>query len=300
VEAILLISEAQLSNHKSGIRKNGFLTAAMSLGLLTSSGFDQANAAGFEILKPHRAIYEIELKEATERSGIASMNGRIVYEMEGNECDGISVRYRFVSRVNANGDIFTTDQQTASFEAASGKEYSFITKSFVNEQMDRTVKGVAERDGDDLVVKLDSPEEREVALPNADFISSHLVQVIEKAREGVPFFKLDVFDGGDGADEILKTTNVIGKAEIVPGLLKGENEKAVAEIADQPSWPVTIGYFDNLITNSTEALPVYEVSFLLYEGGISRKLIMSYPDYSISGTLVSLEMFDQEACTIAQ
>ena len=194
-----------MSNHKSGIRKNGFLTAAMSLGLLTSSGFDQANAAGFEILKPHRAIYEIELKEATERSGIASMNGRIVYEMEGNECDGISVRYRFVSRVNANGDIFTTDQQTASFEAASGKEYSFITKSFVNEQMDRTVKGVAERDGDDLVVKLDSPEEREVALPNADFISSHLVQVIEKAREGVPFFKgrMVGVDGGVSVDSVV-------------------------------------------------------------------------------------------------
>ena len=97
-----------------------------------------------------------------------------------------------------------------------------------------------------------------------------------------------------------KSTSIDGIDKAILGLVQNDAETPVAEIADQPSWPVTIGYFDNLITNSTEALPVYEVSFLLYEGGISRKLIMSYPDYSISGTLVSLEMFDQEACTIAQ
>ena len=61
---------------------------------------------------------------------------------------------------------------------------------------------------------------------------------------------------------------------------------------------MTIAYFDNTVTNSTEPLPVYEVSFLLYEGGISRKLVMKYPDYTISGSLVALEMLDKDTCTI--
>jgi len=266
--------------------------------LIAEAAISSAQAAGFEILRPHRAIYEISLKEATERSGIATMNGRIVYEMNGNECDGMSVRYRFVSRVNANGEIFTTDQQTASFESPDGNEYTFLTKSFVNDALDRTVKGVAEQGDDGLMVKLDSPEKRALELPGASFISMHLVKMIEEAREGTPFFKLDVFDGGDGADEVLKTTNIIGRPDIVDEVLEGEKAEAVAELKNETSWPVTIGYFNNLIVDSTEGLPVYQVSFLLYEGGISRKLTMSYPDYSISGDLVSLEMLEQEACTL--
>ncbi|MGB7335049.1 MAG: DUF1849 family protein [Salaquimonas sp.] len=257
-----------------------------------------AEAAGFEILKPHRAIYDIVLKDAADRSGISSMNGRIVYEMEGNECDGISVRYRFVSKVSANGDIFTTDQQTASYEAPDGNHYTFLTKSFVNERLDRTVKGNAEIDRDSIKVDLDSPEVREVELPVAKFISTHLVEAIEKARAGVPFFQTDVFDGGDQADEILKTSNIIGKPSVVGEILTGEDKDAVAMISDQESWPVTIAYFDNKVTNSTEPLPVYEVSFLLYEGGISRRLVMSYPDYSIKGTLVALEYLDKGTCTM--
>lgn len=258
-----------------------------------------AFAAGFEILKPHRAVYEVSLKESTERSGIETMNGRIVYELTGNECDGMSVRYRFVSQVNANGEIFTTDQQTASFEAPDGDEYTFLTKSFVNDALDRTVKGVATLEEGATRVKLDSPEERQLELPKAAFISTHLVEVLEHAKDGKAFFRMDVFDGGDGADEVLKTTNVIGQAKVVDEVLEGEKADALSAIRKERAWPVNIGYFDNIIDNSTEGLPVYQVSFLLYDGGISRKLIMSYPDYAIEGKLVALEMLEQEACQMA-
>lgn len=282
----------------SSKQKSNFFAFACLFSVAIGSSSVSAYSAGFEILKPHRAIYDVKLNEATERSGIASMNGRIVYEMEGNECDGMSVRYRFVSRVNANGDIFTTDQQTASYEAPDGNEYSFLTKSFVNERLERTVKGLAEQNDRELIVKLDSPEEREIELPNAKFISAHLVEVIEKARAGVPFFQMDVFDGGDDADQIMKTTNIIGRPNVVSEALPGENKEAISLLSEQQAWPVTIAYFDNKVTNSTEPSPVYEVSFLLYEGGISRRLVMKYPDYSIKGTLVSFELLEREACTM--
>ena len=51
-----------------------------------------ANAAGFEILAPHRAVYDVVLVNAEERSGIKQMKGRIVFEATGNECEGISIR----------------------------------------------------------------------------------------------------------------------------------------------------------------------------------------------------------------
>ncbi len=287
-----------MNNNQAGLNSRKAICAVVT-GVI-AAGFQpgMAQATGFEILRPHRAVYEIDLREATERSGIETMTGRIVYELSGNECDGMSVRYRFVSRVNANGEIFTTDQQTASFEAPDGGEYTFLTKSFVNDTLDRTVKGVATLESDVTQVKLDSPEEREIELPKANFISTHLVEVIEHARRGETFFKMDVFDGGDGADEILKTTNVIGQPKVMNDPLQGESEKAVEPLKDKQAWPVTIGYFNNILTDSTEGLPVYQVSFLLYEGGISRKLVMSYPDYSINGTLISLEMLDDEACKL--
>ena len=279
----------------------GYATSAAVIAgavLTAAASTSPAGAVGFEILKPHRAVYEIKLEKASERSGINSMSGRIVYEMKGDECDGISVNYRFVSRINANGDIFTTDQQTASHETPDGNEYSFLTKSFVDDRLDRTVKGVAVNRRGAMEVSLSSPQEREVELEAANFISTHLVKVIEGAREGRHFFSLDVFDGGDDADEVLKTTNIVGEAKTYEEPLPGEKATAIEELADDPAWPVTIGYFKKSRTDSTEPTPVYEVSFLLYEGGISRKLIMRYPDYSLEGSLISLEFLDDSDCRI--
>ena len=272
--------------------------AALFLGLLGSVMPGQAGAAGFEILKPHRAVYEVKLEDSTDRSGISNMTGRIVYEMEGNECDGISVRYRFVTKVSANGEIFTSDQQTASFEGPDGKEFNFLTKAFVNEQLDRTVQGVARKKDNGLVVDLKSPTDRVVELPEANFISAHLIKILEQAHAGKAFSQINVFDGGEDADKILKTTNIVGKPEVIAAALDGEDKNAVTRLGQQEAWPVTIAYFDNTITNSAEPLPVYEVSFLLYEGGISRKLVMKYPDYTISGSLVALEILEKDACTI--
>lgn len=261
-------------------------------------GISSAVAAGFEILKPHRAIYEIKLNEASDRSGISNLNGRIVYEMVGNECEGMSVRYRFVSNINANGQIFTTDQQTSSHESPDGKEFSFLNKSMVNEQLDREIRGIAVNEEAGLQVQLSSPDEKSVSLERAQFLSAHLVEVIEKAKAGEAFFTSQVFDAGDAADVVLKTTNIIGKQNTRNEKLPGENDAVVELIGEQSYWPVTMGYFGKALEGSTEQIPQYEVSFLLYEGGISRKLVMRYPDYSLTGTLVGLELLDQEACQI--
>ena len=112
----------------------------------------------------------------------------------------------------------------------------------------------------------------------------------------MPFFTLPVFDGGDQADEVLKTSNVIGKAQIAGQPLPGEDAEAAARIMGESTWPVTIGYFGKSDSESSEELPVYEVSFLLYENGVSRKLNLRYPDYSLNAHLVSLEFLEETRC----
>ena len=98
--------------------------------------FGSADAAGFEILAPHRAVYDLKLKNASDRSGIETMTGRIVYEVTGNECDGLSVRYRFVTKIATDAESYQTDQQTSTFETPDGREFTFLTKSLVDDQLE--------------------------------------------------------------------------------------------------------------------------------------------------------------------
>jgi len=182
---------------------------------VTLAGSGVAPGAGFEILAPHRAVYEVKLERAEARSGITSMSGRIVYEIKGNECEGVAIRFRFVTRVGTGSDQYVTDQQTATFESPDGKELSFLTKSFVNQNADQAVQGNAVRQGDRLEVKLASPQKRQLEFDDAVFTSAHLVELIERARAGEVFLQRDIFDGSGEADKVVASTSVIGKPRVL-------------------------------------------------------------------------------------
>ena len=62
---------------------------------------------------------------------------------------------------------------------------------------------------------------------------------------------------------------------------------------------MTISYFDKSEKKSEqsgEEIPVYSISFELYENGISRALVLNYSDFSISGEMTSLELKKEKAC----
>lgn len=264
--------------------------------VLSTSGF--AYAAGFEILAPHRAVYDVKLEKAEERSGIVSMSGRIVYEVKGNECDGLATRFRFVTNVDTGSDTFLTDQQTSTHESADGKEFSFLTKSFVNEIADQVVQGSAVRQGGKLDVSLASPKEQELAFDDAIFVSSHLIAVIEKAKQGEILVSHDVFDGSGAADKVVSSASIIGKARQIDGKLEGEEQPVPDRLDGKTAWPVTVSYFDKDIDQASESLPIYEASFLLYGNGVTRKLTMRYPDYSLNASLKTIEFFESKPCEL--
>ncbi|MEC9342479.1 MAG: DUF1849 family protein, partial [Pseudomonadota bacterium] len=203
------------------------------------------------------------------------------------------------TNITTSQEAYQSDQQTSTFETPDGKEFTFLTKSFVDQQPGSTVKGTARLVDGGLKVSLTDPQERELDLSPAVFISTHLVDLIDAAREGEQLVKRDVFDGSDEADEVVASSAFIGEARAFPEVREGESKDAVAPLADMPAWPVTISYFDKGVGASAESLPVYEASFVLYENGISRKLTMRYPDYAMKGELTSLEMLESEPCTPA-
>ncbi len=271
------------------------LVASLSVLLSTTSlGF----AAGFEVLKPHRAIYDVTLENAEERSGIKGMKGRIVYEVQGNECDGISIRYRFVTTITTGRDDFTTDQQTATYESPDGKEFSFETKSFVNDQADQKISGNASVNSDGVIVNLKGEEPRELNLGEGIFTTSHLVDILNSAAKGDQFLTHNVFDGSGDADKMLSSASVIGKAKVIETPLEGEDPGVLKAFDERKAWPVTMSYFEPKQDNTGEGLPIYEASFLLYGDGLTRQLKMKYPDYELQAALTEVEYFDSASCKL--
>ena len=60
-------------------------------------------------------------------------------------------------------------------------------------------------------------------------------------------------------------------------------------------WPVTISYFDKGAKGG-EQMPIYAITFELYENGVSRALKLDYGDFVVNGEMTSLEMRDVKPC----
>ena len=256
-----------------------------------------ASAAGIDSLLPHRAVYDLSLIKASDRSGITGMNGRIVYEVTGNKCDGFSVRFRFLTEVQTSRKSFTNDQRTSSFESGDGRSFSFINQSYLNNQLEQELRGSAEREDGKVMVSISKPEPAEIELGDAVFMTEHIAMLIDAANEQQSFVTAKVFDGSDKGDELVDTTAVIGKRRAKKVELDGEPSDVSDQFADSAAWPVSVSYFSTAPSaEQGEKLPIYQVSFIMHENGISRDLKMVYDDYSLKGDLKQIEFLNPVGC----
>ena len=146
------------------------------------------------------------LNKASDRSGITGISGRMVYEFNGSACEGYTVKFRFVTQIVTNDNTRLTDQQTTTFEDAEGKTFSFVTKSFVDQNLDKEVKGIATKDAKGLKVDIDKPEKNSLELAATQFPTQHLVELIGKAEKGENFYETNLFDGSEDANKVMTTT----------------------------------------------------------------------------------------------
>ena len=138
-------------------------------------------------LVQHRAVYDLKLDKATDRSGISSINGRMVYEIRGSACDGYTVRFRYVTQSDTRDASQVTDQQTTTFEDGDAKTFSFVTKSFVDRNLDKELRGNATRDDKGVKIVIDKPEHKDIDLAPTLFPTEHLVDLIARANKGETF-----------------------------------------------------------------------------------------------------------------
>jgi hypothetical protein len=260
--------------------------------------FSMAPAFAVPALQAHRAVYDLTLDKASDRSGITGISGRMVYEFNGSSCEGYTVKFRFVTQIATADGTKLTDQQTTTFEDPEGKTFSFVTKSFSDQNLDKEVKGTATKETKGLKVDIDKPEKKNLELAATQFPTQHLVELIGKAEKGENFYETSLFDGSEDANKVMTTTVIVGKK--AAGDKADPEAPALAKLAGDKYWPVDIAYFDTT-DKSGEEVPEYRISFKLHENGITRDLTMDYGEFTMTGKLVNLSLFDQtKPCPVSK
>jgi hypothetical protein len=251
------------------------------------------------VLVPHRAVYDLSLGRARDTAQVAAVRGRILYDFDGNACEGYTLQFRQVSELDSGeGKVSTSDLRSSTWEGGDSKRFKFTSQNFLDQNLVDSVDGHAEHGTGATAINLAKPEQKALDIDAAVvFPTQHMVRVIEAARAGKAILDFPVFDGSDTGDKVYNTLTVIGRKLTADDRKHDDAAAAEPKLAEVPRWPITISYFEKSKTQkSTEQTPVYAISFELYENGISRALSLDYNDFVVAGKLSSLEVKQPKPC----
>ncbi len=277
------------------------LGASMSaLTLLAAWQPDSARAAGEDILMaPHRAVYEMSLATARGGTGVTAVTGRMVYELTGSACEGYTQNMRFVTQmVNQGGTAMVTDLRSTSWEEGNGKRFRFNSSQYRDEKATEITAGDAARanTADDVKVELTKPAKKDLSLSSRVYFPvQHSIALLSAARVGKVSFRADLYDGSEKGEKVYDTVSIIGTRR-APGSNQKLPQVKNAEQLDQlAAWPVSIAYFEPG-SDKKDAAPVYELSFLFFENGVSRKLFIDYGEFAIQGEIKEIVFYPPSKC----
>ena len=248
-------------------------------------------------LTPHRAVYEMTLDESRPGSGIGGIRGRMVFEFTGSVCEGYTLNMRLVTQVtDTRGQPMVTDLRSSTWEQGDGRKFRFNSSQYLNDKLSEATTGDAARhtNGDKVSVKVNRPKKTELELP-ADvlFPTQHSKELLRAALDGRTILQAHVYDGSEKGAKSYETTAFIGKTYPRGANKSFKPAKNAEQLDEFLSWPIEIGYFEN---SSGEGIPTYQISFRLFSNGVSRKLLIDYGDFSIRGSLKSIEFLEMSKC----
>ncbi len=200
-------------------------------------------------LVAHRAVYEMSLDDARSASGITGVDGRMVFEFTGSECDGYSLNMRMVTEMtDSQGQTNLTDLRSSTWEQGDGQKFRFQSAQYLNDKLGDVTMGRAVRAAPnaDVKVKISQPAAGELDLPaQVLFPTQHSLALIDAALAGQSLFQARIYDGSEKGRKVYDTTAFIGKM-VKPGADADKLEAAAKDkgLGDLASWPVSIGYFE--------------------------------------------------------
>ena len=251
------------------------------------------------VLAPHRAIYDLTLASTRGAAGVTSVAGRMVYDLVGSACEGYTQNMRFVTRMtHQSGSTINTDLRSSTWEDGVGKRFRFDSSQFRDEKAIEATAGDAARLGasEDIKVELTKPEKKKLSLPaRVYFPVQHTIALIQAAQTSKLSFRADLYDGSEKGEKVYDTVAALGRVQ-PPGGNRSLPELANAEKLNAlRAWPVSIAYFEPR-TTPQDALPTYEISFLMFENGVSRKLHIDYSEFALRGELTSIAFHEPSKC----
>jgi hypothetical protein len=284
------------------MRRLNDLKSAICCAFLTTAVLMAAShaTAGTGIaLAPHRAIYEMSLDKTRSGSSVTAVKGRMVYELTGSACDGYTQNMRFVTQMSsAEGPTVLSDLRSSTWEDADARIFRFNSTQLRNEKATETTVGDANRagPGGEIKVEITRPAKATKTLKAGTYYPvQHSIALVAAAKAGRDRLRVDIYDGSEKGEKVYDTSARIGK-RVAPGAnRKLPPIENAAPLDALPAWPVTISYFE-LGQDARDAVPVYELGFLYFENGVSRKLLIDYGDFAIKGELSALTFLDAGKC----
>ncbi|RIA47769.1 cell envelope integrity EipB family protein [Dichotomicrobium thermohalophilum] len=272
--------------------------AAVVTAVAVTAASAPAQATGLGMpFAPHRAVYEMQLDETDAAKNIAGVEGRMVFDISGSRCTGYTLENRMVTRiVDAEGVEVVSDIRSSTWEASDGERFRFNSSQYLNNQLTDNLEGRAEREapGGPITITLEAPRQTQMRIDEpAQFPTQFSLKILEAARAGERVIQTNVYDGSETGDKLFATTTFIGEA-IPAGQDTGADVPGRDRLADKQSWPVSISYFE--VGAADDSVPSYQLSFRLYENGVSRKLRIDYGSFALTGELSSLEFHKADAC----
>lgn len=293
----------EMGSMRQGIRLAG-IAAGLALSQLwpLSPALAQkqdASRAQPSQLAPHRAIYEFTLGRVRSEKGITALTGRMVYEFTGSACEGYSQSMRFVTRTSAaSGVVNVSDQRSTTWEDETGTRYRFQSSQFRDQKLIDQTAGTATRKGagEDTRVELSRPKPRNTAIGGgALFPVQHSLRMLETARRGRTNFTADFFDGSEGGEKTYVVSAQVGKAVVASFNRTLPRVGQADKLDGMQAWPVMLSYFEQG-TEKQDAVPVYEMGFVLFANGVSRRIVIDNGEYTMRGELSDLTMLDPLPC----
>jgi hypothetical protein len=255
-------------------------------------------AAQTILLAPHRAVYEMTLVTTRGGTGVTAVSGRMVYELTGSVCEGYTQNMRFVTQMtNQGGTTMLTDLRSSSWEEGSGRRFRFNSSQFRDEKPTEATAGDAARaNADDIKVELTKPAKKGLSLSaRVYFPIQHTIALLQAAKSGKATFRADLYDGSEKGEKVYDTVSIIGRLRPAGANRKLTRVKNIEGLDGLEAWPVSIGYFEPG-SDSTDAVPVYELSFLFFENGVSRNLFIDYGEFAMRGDLKEITFHPPSKC----
>lgn len=251
------------------------------------------------VLAPHRAIYELTLATTRGGTGVSAVMGRMAYDLTGSPCDGYTQNMRFVTRMtNQSGNAVVTDLRSSTWEDARGKRFRFDSSQYRDEKATDTTVGDAARPGasEDIKVELTKPAKKNISIPSRVYFPvQHTIALLNAAKATKTSFRADLYDGSEKGEKVYDTVAAIGRAQGAGSNRQLAQVKNAERLDSLKGWPMSIAYFEPG-SGKQDTLPVYELSFLMFENGVSRKLYIDYGEFALQGDLTEITFYPPSKC----